>query len=312
VAPILHNAAVIGVLSLLAVGLALLWLGAVAYIARMLTHPPRRTYASAVAKGWPGDPGELDAPRRFESWTFRSRGLELPAWEIPGDDPGGPTVILTHGWADSRIGALARVEALAPVASRIIAWDLPGHGSAPGCSALGWGEAADLLALVDSRAAAGGLALYGWSLGAGVSILAAAHAKPLAVIAESPYRFAATPARNVLVARGLPHRAVLAPALAIARAAVGRGRGDAGAPFDRAFHAGRLGCPLLVLHGRDDEICPIVDGRDIASAAPRGRIVEIEGGHHNDLWTDAALAARCSEAVRAFIREVGAAPACDR
>src|SRR5204862_21161 len=155
---------------ILAIGLLVLWAGTVIGTAWMLTHPPKRTYASAVARGRPGDPSELDTPRRFESWSFTSRGKQFPVWEVAGDDPVGPTIVMTHGWADSRIGALVRVGALAPVASRIIMWDLEGHGEAPGWCALGLRETEDLIALAERCGSR--LVLYGWSLGAGVSLVA--------------------------------------------------------------------------------------------------------------------------------------------
>lgn len=294
-----------GLFLLLGLGLAAVWALAVAQVAWMLTHPPRRTYGSAVARGRPGDPSELPGrAREFSAWTFTSRGLELPVWEIAGDLPLGPTVVLAHGWGDSRIGGLARVEALAAVASRLILWDLPGHGEAPGMCRLGVPEAADLVALLE-RIGPGPTVLYGWSLGAGISIAAAAQRAGIAaVVAESPYRLAATPARNVLAARGLPHRPVLMPALAVIDAAIGGGlvrAGAGGRRFDRAELARRLACPLLVVHGDRDEICPIADGREIAAAAPRGELATIAGAGHNDLWTDPRHAEGCAAAVRRFV-----------
>src|SRR5689334_9666437 len=125
---------------ILAAGLALLWCAAVAYTTWMLTHPPRRPYAAAVARGRPGDPGDLD--RAFESWSVRSRGMDLPVGDVPGDDAAGPVVVMTHGWADSRVGGLVRLPSILPVASRVVLWDLPGHGEAPGTCRLGTVEAA--------------------------------------------------------------------------------------------------------------------------------------------------------------------------
>lgn len=295
-----------GLLLLLAIGLTILWIAAVASTAWMLSHPPRRTYGSAVARAKPGDPSELDQPRKFESWSFMSRGMRLPVWTIRGDLPpsGGPTIVLTHGWADSRIGALARIAALAPVSSWIIAWDLPGHGEAPGRCSLGIEELDHLRALIDKTFIhtienSSPLILYGWSLGAGLSIAAAADVRGVyAVIAESPYRLPETPARNVLRARGLPWRATLRPAIAT----IGAFSGDpAFRGFDRAALAPRVRCPLLVLHGEADVVCPVDDGCAIAAAAPRGTLAIIQGAGHNDLWTDARFSVPATDAVRSFL-----------
>ena len=278
---------------------AILWLFAVLSVAWMLTHPPRRTYAAAVARRRPGDPSELQPPRAFEHWTFRSNGLDFPVWDIQGDVPTGPIVILSHGWADSRIGGLLRVPAIAPTASRLILWDSRGHGEAPGTCALGTTEVDDLLRLLERLPESSPRVLYGWSLGAGVSIAAALRVPILGVIAESPYRLPVTPARNVLRARGLPYRSNLHPAIGLLRAALGPELAES--RFDRAALASGLTCPLLVLHGEADEVCPVEDGRAIAAAAARGSLVLILDGRHNDLWTDPELASRSTDAVRSFL-----------
>jgi pimeloyl-ACP methyl ester carboxylesterase len=279
----------------------------VAFTAWMLTHPSRRTYASAVARGKPGDPSELARAREFSAWGLRVGGIELPVWDIRGDRAGGSVVVLTHGWGDSRIGALARLGAVAADASRVVAWDMRGHGEAPGICTLGVREAGDLRELVRRvREGSPGAAvvLMGWSLGAGVSIAAAAEEGVAGVIAESPYRLAATPARNVLRARGLPWRVTLGPAFALLRVLLGRGLRDR--EFDRATLAARLGCPLMVLHGAEDAICPLEDGRAVAAARVGFEIAVIAGAGHNDLWTDERHAAAGGAAVRGFLERLGA------
>lgn len=287
-----------GLIILLALALLLLYASIVAYTAWMLTHPPRRTYASALARGRPGDPSELERPLAFETWSFRSRDLDLPVWDIRGELPSGPLVILIHGWADSRIGALARIPYLAPLASRIIAWDLPGHGEAPSSTRLGTAEVDDLLALIEHLGPDTRPAVYGWSLGAGVAIAAAARTSAIsAVIAESPYRYPETPAGNVLRARGLPARFTLPVALGILNLIFG---GLSRQSFDRASHAANATCSVLVLHGACDEVCPLDDGRQIAAAA-RGALAEIPAGGHNDLWTSPPLAAQAVEHISAFL-----------
>ncbi len=283
-----------------AVGVVLLTL----WTLHRLLHPPRRTYASALAQGRPGQPDQLAARngqrRTFESWTITSHGHSLPVWDFPGDAPAGPVFILTHGWGDSRIGALTRAQALLPHSSRIIAWDMPGHGDAPDDSAcaLGAHEHEALRTLIErvtSSQAPGSAPVFllGWSLGAGVSIAAmSGWAEPAAalvrgIIAEAPYRLPQTPARNMLKSFGLPFAVNLPIALALARWRIGAPPlwGMAGGTFDRAALARGLVCPLLVIHGEDDAISPVEDGRDIAAAAPRGGLLTLPGVGHYSIWT---------------------------
>ncbi len=314
-----------GLVLLLLAGLAIALAAAIWHTARTLRRPPRRSYAWALSKNAAADPSELRTPEfpdgfAFEAWTLRSRGVDLPVWDIPGRRPGGPVVIYSHGWRDSRITSLPRLPALAEVSSRIILWDMPAHGDAPGVCTLGVGEVEDLLALVERVAGNGAgdgaappppIVLYGFSLGAGVSIAAAAAATtPIAgVIAEAPYRIPIVPARNVMRAAGLPWRIPLPAAMAVLGLRAGHGLQWAtdryGTRFDRAALAAKVRAPLLVIHGDRDASCPIDDGRAIAAAAPSGSIVEIPGAGHNDLWTDPAHAARVGAAVAGFLARFG-------
>lgn len=314
----------LGLILLLAACLAVTFLGVILLTARMLTRPPRRTYATALASGRAGDPSELPATSHpngrwsWKAWTFASRGLELPVWEIEGLDSSGPTIVLTHGWGDSRVGGLSRVPWLAQWSRRLILWDMPGHGEAPGTCSLGTLEPTDLLALLD-RLGGGSenpgkeqdgpedLVLYGWSLGAGVSIAAAAakdtprHDRIIGVVAEAPYRRAITPARNVIRLANLPHRLTLDLALQLTRRLLGATRLTS-SDFDRATLAKKLDMPLLVLHGENDEVCPVQDGRDIAAAAKRGGIVMVPGGGHHGLWTSETSNEAVRPVCEAFFR----------
>lgn len=312
-------------LPLLLLACLALWVGGVIILTlRTLTRPPRRTYAAALATGRPGDPSELP-PRasnstiqtlpsqswQWSAWSFTSRNQELPVWDIKGLDPSGPTIVLTHGWGDSRIGALTRAVELAPNASRLILWDLPAHGEAPGRCLLGTREVDDLLALLDRLEAP--IVLFGWSLGAGISIAAAAkpdapaHNRIVAVIAEAPYRHAITPARNVLRLSRLPHHVTLPIALKAVQAFLGA-RGLTSATFDRADLASQFSIPLLVIQGEQDNVCPIAEAKEIAAAAPKGQLVPIPGGGHHGLWTQESTRQIVSEACRNFITTQPAHP----
>ena len=287
---------------LLSLGLGIAWLVVVALTIRTLTHPPRRGYGSALARGLPGDPSELAQPASFDSWTLQFGRCR--AWDIAGNDPVGCVIIASHGWGRSVQDALARFDAVRNACSRFIAWDMPGHGDSPGSVALGateWRGISELLEHLEAENRP--IVLWGWSMGAGISIIAAAVSGPRVsgVIAESPYALPITPARNVLRWSGLPHRATLWPALTL----IGLRQGN---PFwhgfDRVELARRVAAPLLVLHGSEDVISPPEDGRRIAAAAPHGHFAEIRGGTHNGLWRDSESAEPCREAVLSFLSRI--------
>jgi len=304
----------VGLAGLLGLGLLVVFVASVWFTAHRLLTPPRRTRAWAVSRGVAGDPGELDEPRSFKTEVVVVAGREVELWEIEGDAAGGPAVIVTPGWGDSKVGALRRLDALAGWASRVIAWDPPGLGVSAGRCGMGVTEPGMILELIDRYAGAGagggggGVALYGWSLGGGASVVAGAgDARVVGVIAEAPYRVAATPARNVLAGAGLPWRVNLPCALWLIGLRLGVGPRWRG--FDRSAHAAGLGAPLLVVHGTEDAVCPIGDGREIAGAAGRGEVAEIQGAGHNDLWSDPSHRAACERAVRAFGESVTGSPA---
>lgn len=341
-----------GVIGLLLLGLVLGWAWMVQVTARALARPNRRTYAWAVSRSRPADPSELPTPRPFQTIQIRHTALESgPAWIIEGHRPDGPVVIFCHGWGETKMDILQRLDAVLPHCSRIISWDMPGHGDAPrGPTPLGTSEwriledlvelaqgedldarertAEELEATLEDEAdwdahfdkppmpGAPKVVLWGYSLGAGIAIDLVANrtGRVSAVIAESPYRLAATPARNMLVLKRLPWRLTLGPAMFIL--GLSRHSGPRWTGFDRASLARDARCPILVLHGDADEISPPEDGAEIARAAgtgadgaspSRGTLVPLPGATHFDLWLDPARAdarAIASDAIGTFIRSV--------
>jgi fermentation-respiration switch protein FrsA (DUF1100 family) len=73
--------------------------------------------------------------------------------------------------------------------------------------------------------------------------------------------------------------------------------------MDSLARIGRVACPKLVIHSRDDEIVPFAQGRRLyEAAAPPKRFHEIAGAGHNE--TRAVGGEAYLEAIAEFIGEV--------
>ena len=60
----------------------------------------------------------------------------------------------------------------------------------------------------------------------------------------------------------------------------GVAQAGAGLKFDAADRLDRIRCPTLVVHGSEDRVVPVANGRLLAEKIPGARLVEIEGGSH--------------------------------
>ncbi len=296
---------ILGLIQILAIGFVIGLGSLILYTAWMLTHPPRRTYAWSVSRSQPGDPSELDEPLQFESDEIDTKHGRVPIWDIAGRDPNGPVVLMIHGWGSSRQGALKRVYPVADHASRIIAWDLPGHGEAPAHARMGGDEHEAAIELIAALGISEqDLVLFGWSMGAGISLAIAADARCpqrlRGVICEAVYREPETPAQAVLALRGMPHRLNLKPALSLIGAKLGQGARWRG--FDRARLAARVQVPVLLLHGDQDPVSPLQDALDVSENASRTERCIIAGAGHNNIWADPHYRAAAGEVVSGFMK----------
>ena len=270
-----------GLLIHFAFALGLIILIVTAGLVRSLQRPRRKTYGVAVARGLATDPAdlELDAVEA----TFRlTDGADTPGWVITGGDADGPAVILVHGFHDSKYGALTWAPLFVPFTSRIVVFDLSGQGESTSPNAHhGIREADDILAVMNQLEYPGPVVLFGYSFGASTAIAAAARDESqriIGVIADAPYRYWSQPIANTLRKLRMPAQPFVALAWLWFRLTEPGFR-----PFDRCGDAAKLRCPLLVLHGTADDICPYEAGKAIAEAAPQGSLVTFEGGRHTQL-----------------------------
>lgn len=296
----------VGLVILLGVGAVCFWVITVVHTMRALTRPTRRTYAWALARNVAGDPGELGEALAFETVRVGGGDGEIEYWRVRGRDPSGVRVVMIHGWGSSKIGALKRMEGMADVVCEFVAIDLRGHGESGGRCALGTKEHADVIRVLGEIDADAPVVLLGWSMGGGVAIRVAREGAGghdvVGVVCESAYVDAPTPARNVMRLSGMPTRLNLVPAMRVLGIRFGVGMSWDGFARDRIAEG--VGVPVLVVHGSADPVCPVGDGRAIAEAAPDGRLEVIEGGGHNNLWTDPVMKDRVVGAVRGFVEEV--------
>jgi pimeloyl-ACP methyl ester carboxylesterase len=276
-----------GLIVLLAVAWGLLVVGLTWAILYRIGHPPRHTYATALARGLPGEPSAVGLSFVEVSFTLSDGGTTV-GWIIEGGNPAGPVLIVTHGWGDCRFCRLPEAALLAPLFSRVVLYDMRGHGeSQPKLCHCDRPEAADILALLDQLRQHEAIApearfvLMGFSMGAGITLRAAAEAdndRIAAVVLDGVYRERLVPVASHLRRRGLPSQPMiwLAERLLIWR------DGPASA-YDRARLAARVTCPLLALHGRGDLLCTLEHARAVVDAAPCGRMVIFDEAEHLDL-----------------------------
>lgn len=275
-----------GIVYLILLAIVLLWLLAAAGLVYAIRHPRRKTFAVALGQGNPTDPTDLQLQADEVTFTLTD-GTRSPGWIILGQNSDGPTFVIVHGFGDSRYGSLRRTPLVLAQARKIVVFDLPGQGESQ--AKHGYGglrEPDDVLGILEQLEPedARRIVLLGVSMGAGVAIAAAAKAQAsvrqniLGVIAESPYRHWDEPLHNMFRHRRYPRWPII-PLAGLWLSLTAEGFKQ----FDRVTHAAKLDCPLLVLHGSEDELCPIDSARRIADAAPQGRFIEIPGGRHNDL-----------------------------
>jgi len=255
-------------------------------VVRGIIRPRRKTLAVALGRGDPGDPADLGLTATERTVTFGDANTS-PAWLIDGESADGPTVVVLHGHSDSRYGALTWAPLLVPHARRVVVFDLPGHGeSSAKRSRAGAGDAPDVLRVIDQLPDPEPVVLFGYSMGAGIAIATAAldarrpesDRRVMGVIADGVYRHWNEPIRRLLRCRRYP----VQPFLFLA-GLVFRAMGLRLSEFDRVRHASTVRCPMLLLHGERDGLCPIEDARQVEAAAPHATLVTFPQGSHLEL-----------------------------
>lgn len=268
-----------GLLILLLLALLLVILIGTWALQRAILHPPRLTEGVALARGWVIEPSQMQLDATEATFSL-SDGTTTPGWVIAGQNRDGPTLIFLHGYSNSRFGSLRRVPDLLPYVHSLILYDQRGQGDAQARTChFGTTEVEDVLAILDQIEAPHGVVLFGSSMGAGVA-MAAGHRDPRirGIIGNGANRHWQTPVRLRMKLYRYPTWPLLPLAGLILHCRLPQLR-----HYDRAAHAAKLTCPLLLLHGSDDGICPLHEARQIAEAAPDAKLIIFQGGYHSGL-----------------------------
>jgi fermentation-respiration switch protein FrsA (DUF1100 family) len=218
----------------------------------------------------------LQTPTRFDDLTIPTAdGQRLHGWWVEADEPHA-TVLFFHGNAGNIGDRVPHIELLKAAGFNVLAFDYRGYGRSTGRPT----EAGTYL---DARAARGALpddgrVIYvGESLGGAIALELALHRPPDGLVLQSTFTSIRHMAR-------LHYPFIPSAVVPDAYPSIRLVRG--------------LEAPLLVLHGRNDAIVPLMDGEALYEAAPEPKLMHVFDAGHNDLvgreWIEAQVSAATS------------------
>ncbi|MCH7591252.1 MAG: alpha/beta hydrolase [Planctomycetes bacterium] len=220
------------------------------------------------SKGYDAVP--TDVGLAFEDLTLRTAdGVNIAAWHVPHDRAFG-NIIFFHGNAGNMTSRLHSVKLLHNMGLNVLIIDYRGYGRSEGKpSETGTYEDAEAAwrYLTETRGERPDhIALFGRSLGGAVAIELATRHTPAALVTESTFTSLTDIGR--MHYRFLPVRLILSYR------------------YDSLSKVGRITCPKLFFHGREDTLIPLENGRRLfdASADPK-EFIETPGGHNESGFT---------------------------
>lgn len=231
----------------------------------------------------------MSRPRSIRIPSRRRRSL---AAIIHGPLGGPATAVIAHGMLSdkrsSRHRDMARALAARGIAS--IRFDFAGRGTSAG----DWrdltptGELDDLLGVLDWAVArgAGPLALVGSSLGGAICIMAAAADRRVEALATwaAVGDFTTVPRWNhpALIARWRAAGAIVHEGERVPWSFLEQAHG-----IDLTALAATITVPALIAHGTRDEVVPVSQAHQLASALPDARLMLIADADHRLIDTTA-------------------------
>ena len=220
-------------------------------------------------------------------------GKSLFGWFIPAG-PRAPAVAVLHGWGGNAQMMLPLARPLHDAGFALLFFDARCHGRSDGDSfaslprfaedltcAVNWLQARPE---VDARR----VGVIGHSVGAGAALLMASRNPTVAgVVSLAAFAHPATMMRRWLQSMHIPHFPLGAYILWYVQRTIGR-RFDDIAP---CHTIGLIHCPVLLVHGTDDQVVPADDARAIHAGRQSERVslLLLPGGHDDCSELDSVM-----------------------
>ena len=192
-------------------------------------------------------------------------GERLNAFYHPPAEPGAARILLFHGNAETAAAQIPRASSLANAGFGVLIAEYRGYGGSSGTPSEA-GLITDGLTAYDYLRAQGEgpIGILAFSIGTGAALPVAAARDPFAVVLEAP------PTSLLAIAR---YRVGWVPLDFLMKH-----------PFRNDEVIGEVAAPILIVHGDEDRVIPVEQGRRLATlAGPGTAYIEIKGAGHNDL-----------------------------
>jgi pimeloyl-ACP methyl ester carboxylesterase len=211
-------------------------------------------------------PAEVGLPGFARVTISTEDGERLDAWWLP-PPPGRGVVMFLHGTPGSLADTIWRLPDLQRSGFGVLAIDYRGYGASTG-TPTEYGFAADARAAYDFIQRASPkvrVAVFGESLGTGIAVTLACERPIAGLLLNAPY--ASVRRLFELRAPPLPYSWLMTD------------------PFDSEAKIGRIGVPVMILHGTADTEVPVEEARRLFAAAREPKtMVEVEGVGHLAAW----------------------------
>jgi uncharacterized protein len=219
-------------------------------------------------------PGTIGLPEAEEVVLDTADGERVIVWHVPPRE-GRPVFLYFHGNGGSLRWRDERFRALVADGSGLVALSYRGYGGSSGRpTETGLIEdATAAYAFAIARYSAERIVLWGESLGSALAITLAAEKPVGCLVLEAPF----TSAADV----GAQHYWFVPVRLLMKD------------QFRSDMRVGKVMAPVLVVHGENDAVVPIILGERLFGLIQASkRFVRVAGAGHNDLGADAVAAAQ--------------------